>query len=119
MSKTILAVVDDMIFKSKIRAAAEQLDVEVKFPRSKESAIAAVDESPPKLIVADLQNQKLDTLELARELKADEKKREIVLVGFFSHVEIQLRNDAQAAGYDRVMPRSEFFANLAKILTGQ
>lgn len=117
MNKTVIAVVDDMIFKSKIRGAAEAVGVEVKFSRSKESAISDAHSITPAIIVVDLQNGSVDCLALAREIKGDEKLHEIQLLGFFSHVEVQLRNDAISAGYDRVVPRSEFSRDLAKILT--
>jgi len=39
MTKTVIAVVDDMFFASKIRATAEALGVNVSFPRSKEAVI--------------------------------------------------------------------------------
>jgi hypothetical protein len=55
---------------------------------------------------------------LARELKSDEQLRSIPLIGFFSHVETELQRSAQAAGFDRVMPRSAFTSNLAEILAG-
>ena len=116
MNKPVVAVVDDMIFKSKIRGAAEAIGVEVSFPRTKESAISAAREKSPQTIVVDLQNGRVDVLEFAREMKADEQLREIRLVGFFSHVEVQLRKDALEAGYDRVVPRSEFSRYLAEIL---
>jgi hypothetical protein len=39
------------------------------------------------------------------------------LLGFFSHVEVELQRQALAAGYDRVVPRSVFARDLGQILT--
>ena len=119
MNKTVLAVVDDMIFSSKIRAAAQALDINVRFPRSKESAVMDVKGMLPELIVVDLHSQRIDPLDLARELKADSTTQKSVLLGFYSHVETQLRNDALEAGYDHVVPRSAFVRDLEKILKGE
>ena len=58
-------------------------------------------------------------LELARQLKADANLHSVTLIGFFSHVETALQEAAEAAGYDRVMPRSAFTKNLAQILSGE
>jgi CheY-like chemotaxis protein len=116
MKRTVVAVVADMIFASKIRATAQAIEVDVSFPRTKERAIADSQEKTPELIVVDLQNEKIDALEFAREMKADEQLRRIHLLGFLSHVEVELRNEALKAGYDRVVPRSEFSRDLAKIL---
>lgn len=119
MNKTVLAVVDDMIFASKIRAVAQAVEVNVRFPRSRESAITDAKEMSPELIVVDLHSQRIDPLELARELKADAITRKSALLGFYSHVETQLRSDALEAGYDQVTPRSAFVRDLEKILTGE
>ena len=114
MSRVVIAVVDDMFFASKIRAAAEAVGVEVGFPRSKEALVEKAREA--RLILVDLHNQRLDAVELATELKADEQLRAIPLVGFFSHVETELQRKALAAGFDRVLPRSAFARDLPKIL---
>lgn len=117
MNRRILAVVDDMFFASKIRAAAEAVGVEISFPRSKEALVEKARESAPQLILVDLHNQKLDPVALAKELKGNEELGGIQLVGFFSHVETQLRQNALAAGFDQVLPRSVFSKDLPKILT--
>lgn len=119
MSRKIIAAVDDIFFASKIRAVAEHLGLTVQFVKSVPAAIEAVRQEIPSLIVADLHSQRCQPLELARELKADDELRSIPIIGFFSHVETALQITAQAAGYDRVMPRSAFSNNLARILNGE
>lgn len=114
MSKTIIAVVDDMFFAAKIRATAEALGVTILFPRSKQTLFEKLAETTPDLVLVDLHNQKLDPLDLARELKAS--AQHIPLLGFFSHVETELQRNAMAAGFDRVLPRSVFSKDLADIL---
>ena len=108
MSGVVIVVVDDMFFASKIRAVAEALGVEITFPRSKEAVIEKAREA--RLILVDLHNQKVDAVELAQELSG------VKLIGFYSHVETELRQKALAAGYDEVLPRSVFARDLAKIL---
>ena len=125
MTRTVIAVVDDMFFASKIRATAEALDVNVSFPRSKEALSGKLAQTqpdlvlpaliPPPLILIDLHNQKLDPLELAKEIKTLEST--VTILGFFSHVEVELQRNALSAGFDRVIPRSVFSRDLAEILT--
>jgi CheY-like chemotaxis protein len=118
MSGVIIAVVDDMFFASKIRAVAEAVGVEISFPRSREALLEKAREARPRLILVDLHNQKLDAVSLAKDLKADEGLREVPLVGFFSHVQTELRRNALDAGFDQVLPRSAFSKDLPNILTG-
>jgi CheY-like chemotaxis protein len=116
MSGVIIAVVDDMFFASKIRAVAEAVGVEISFPRSREALLEKAREAKPQLILVDLHNQKLDAVALAKDLKSDERLREVPLVGFFSHVQTELRRNALDAGFNQVMPRSAFARDLPKIL---
>ena len=118
MNKSVIAVVDDLFFASKIRGTAEELGVSARFARSVELMLEAAHRDRPSLIICDLHSQKVDPMELARHLKADEELRSIPLVGFFSHVQSELQRQAEAAGFDQVMPRSAFAKNLGEILSG-
>ena len=118
MSGTILAIVDDLFFASKIRGTAEELGVATTFARNLDAAIAAAHRDLPSLIICDLHAQKVDPMDLAKQLKADERLSSIPLLGFFSHVQTELQRQAEAAGFDRVMPRSAFTKHLAEILAG-
>ena len=62
-------------------------------------------------------DQKIDGVALAREFKANEELRAIPMVGFFSHVETELQRNAQAAGFDQVLPRSVFARDLQRIIS--
>lgn len=117
MSGLIIAVVDDMFFKSKIRAVAEAVGTEISFPRNKDALIQKAREAKPNLIIVDLHNEKIEPATLATELKADEDLRAIPLLGFFSHVQTELQRTALAAGFDQVIPRSVFARDLSKILS--
>src|ERR1041384_4712059 len=97
MSGVILAIVDDMFFKSKIRAVAEAVGTEISFPRNKDALFQKAREAKPQLIIVDLHNQKIEPATLATELKADEELRAIPLLGFFSHVETEIGRNALAA----------------------
>lgn len=116
MSRYVIAAVDDMFFASKIRATAEYLALEIRFPRSADALVAAAREDPPSLIIVDLHSQRCEPFSLAERLKADEETRVIPLLGFFSHVQTALERRAKESGFDRVMPRSAFTKNLSEIL---
>ena len=109
MAKTVLAVVDDMFFKAKIRAVAEAVGAQISFPRTKEALLEKAPQAD--LVIVDLQNEKIDPLSLPPELGA------VRMLGFFSHVEVELQRRAVAAGYQQVMPRSVFTRDLAAILS--
>lgn len=117
MTRTLIAVVDDLFFASKIRGTAEQFGVTVSFPRRLDALMAAALRDQPQLIICDLHATRIDPIELAKQLKADERLRAIPLIGFFSHVQTELQQQAEQAGFDRVMPRSAFTARLPDIVS--
>ena len=118
MTRTVVAVVDDLFFASKIRGTAEQLGLAVSFPRTIAALVETALRDRPGLIVCDLHSQRIDPLVLARTLKADTRFQHIRLLGFFSHVQTELQRAAEAAGFDRVIPRSAFTKHLPEILSG-
>jgi CheY-like chemotaxis protein len=118
MPRNIVAVVDDLFFASKIRGTAEELGVATSFARDVDSILQAARRDPPSLIICDLHSQRVDPMELARRLKADELLRSIPLLGFFSHVQTELQRHAADAGFDQIVPRSAFSKNLGEILSG-
>jgi CheY-like chemotaxis protein len=107
-----------MFFAAKIRTTAEHLGVEVVFPRSLDALTEAAKEAAPALVIVDLHLQRYDPFAVALRFKEDEALRETPLVGFFSHVRIELQTRAAGAGFDRVLPRSAFTKRLPEILLG-
>jgi CheY-like chemotaxis protein len=118
MEENIIAVVDDLFFAAKIRGTAEELGITARFARNIDAMLDAARRDRPSLIICDLHSQKIDPLDLAKQLKADEQLRSIPLLGFFSHLQTELKHQAEDAGFDRALPRSAFSKHLSEILTG-
>ncbi|MDT7604982.1 MAG: hypothetical protein QOF61_2979 [Acidobacteriota bacterium] len=116
MKRRVLAAVDDIFFASKIRAAAESAGVDFESARTVESAIEKAKANTPSVVIADLHSERCDPFALAEALKADADLHDVPLIGFFSHVQTELRDRALAAGFDRVLARSAFSSQLINIL---
>ena len=112
----ILAVVDDLMFTSKIRTAANQLGVTVTFARSADAARAEMQKGAPSMVILDLNNARSDPLGFVRSMKANPELASVPTVGFVSHVQTDLINAARQAGVDEILARSAFTAQLADIL---
>jgi CheY-like chemotaxis protein len=112
----ILAILDDLMFSSKIKTTAKPLGVTVSFARSRDGALAEMRQSPPALVIFDLNNPRTDPLGIVAEMKADPALASIPTLGFVSHVQTELIEAARAAGVGDVMARSLFTARLADIL---
>jgi PleD family two-component response regulator len=116
MARRVLAAVEDLLFRSKISETADALGIEAGFPRSPKRLLEALRESPPDLLVLDLNAARFEPLELLRTVKSDEITTQIPTVGFLSHVQRDLAVAAKEAGCDRVMARSAFTRDLPGIL---
>jgi len=118
MARRLLAAVEDLLFKSKISETADQLGIEARFPRSQKRLLDALRESPPDLLVLDLNSSRFEPLELLQTVKSEAVTRQVSTLGFLSHVQKDLAVAAKEAGCDRVMARSAFTRDLPKILAG-
>jgi CheY-like chemotaxis protein len=114
-SKKVLAVLEDLFFTVKINEAAKRAGLPITFLKSEHDVLEQA-KTQPALIILDINFQGVDPLSLIRKLKADEQTKRINLIGYLSHVQGELKLQAQEAGCDMVMPRSAFSQNLPQIL---
>jgi PleD family two-component response regulator len=112
----ILAIVDDLMFTSKIKTAANQLGVPIVFARSKEAALDEMRKRAPTRVIFDLNSARTDPLGIVGAMKQDPALASLPTVGFVSHVRADVINAARQAGVDEVMARSAFTERLAEIL---
>jgi PleD family two-component response regulator len=112
----ILAILDDLLFTSKIKTTAAQLGIPVSFARSSAAALAGMRSQPPALVILDLNNPRTDPLGTVASMKADPALAGIPTVGYASHVQIDIIDAAKRAGVDDVLARSAFTQRLNDIL---
>lgn len=112
----ILAILDDLLFTSKMRATAKQIGATLTVAKSRESALAEMRANAPALVILDLNNPRTDPLGIVAEMKGDPSLESIATVGFVSHVHTELIDAARKAGVGDVMARSMFAERLPQIL---
>jgi CheY-like chemotaxis protein len=112
---SIVAVVDDLFFASKIGETAKRAGVTVNFARS-EAAVLEFAPQKPALIIVDLNLTGFKPLPLISKLKSHPDLQATTVLAFVSHVQGDLKLKAHKAGCDVVLARSSFSQNLAQIL---
>jgi PleD family two-component response regulator len=112
----ILAILDDLLFTSKMRATAKHVGATLSVAKSREAALAEMRASTPALVILDLNNPRVDPLGIVAEMKGDPALAGIATVGFVSHVQTELIDAARKAGVGDVMARSLFAERLPQIL---
>ena len=113
----IAILVDDMFFAAKIRAAAQNAARDVQSVRSLEQLEKMLDD-PPSMVIVDLNSERLDGVGAIEILKSKPMMKGIPIIGFLSHVQVDLKQAAEAAGCDYVIPRSMFSMKLPDIAGG-
>lgn len=113
--RKVLAVVDDLLFTVKISDAAKRAGLDAEFLKSEKDLLEKAKEQP-LLIILDLNANSVNPLKLIGKLKGNGDFKNISLIGFLSHVQGELKMQAQEAGANMVMARSAFSQNLQQIL---
>jgi PleD family two-component response regulator len=113
--KRILAVVSDLFFSVKLTDAAKRNGLAIEFIKQHDEVLDKAQDERPALIIFDLNFEDAEPLKLISELKGSSQTKGISLIGYLSHVQGELKLQAQEAGCDMVMARSAFSQNLPQI----
>ncbi|HWC97098.1 MAG TPA: hypothetical protein VG456_10120 [Candidatus Sulfopaludibacter sp.] len=114
MQKRVLAVVSDLFFSVKLTDAAKRSGLALEFVKEPELVLEKAQEKP-SLIIFDLNFEAAEPLKLIAKLKGKSETKGISLIGYLSHIQAELKMQAQDAGCDMVLARSAFSQNLPLI----
>jgi CheY-like chemotaxis protein len=112
----VVALVSDLMFGSRIREAAARLELQVRSARDPEALLLACRAEAPALVLADLDDARVQPLQAIRSLRQDPELRALTVIGFVSHVDAERAAAAQAAGCTRVLSRGAFVQELPRLL---
>ncbi|HMC59440.1 MAG TPA: hypothetical protein VKJ01_09635 [Candidatus Solibacter sp.] len=113
-SKRVLAVVSDLFFSVKLSEAAKRNGLALEFVKDAGEVLEKAKEKP-QLIVFDLNFDAVNPLTLIASLKASSETKGISLIGYLSHIQGELKMQAQEAGCDMVLARSALSQNMLQI----
>ena len=105
----IIGLCSDLFFKAKIRTLINHTNHELIFVNSVKELKSEIDKESCKLIV-DLNFKKFDIFNELNKLDSD-----VQIISFFSHVDINLKNNAKSFS-SVIYPRSVFFEKFLEII---
>lgn len=113
----VLALVSDLMMQSQVGGAAQRAGVQLIIANHQSQLLAKAAEGASELVVVDLSHPGIDPARLMLELKPllDPATRTLA---FGPHVHKPLLEAAAAAGFDAVMSRGQFHANMDQLLSG-
>jgi CheY-like chemotaxis protein len=110
----VVVYMDDLMFLSRIRAAAAGQGVPVVSVRNVPDLVEACRRGA-RLVLVDL-DARLPAIEAIAAVKTEESLADLPIVGFFSHVHPERGHEARAAGCTWALPRSAFVRQLEGLL---
>ena len=115
----MIALVDDLMFASRIQEAARPVGAAVVRVGGPEALVARCREAPPRLVILDLDADRLEPLRALAALGGDPALRPLRVVGYVSHVDVERAEAARSAGCAEVMARGRFVKELPGLVAGE
>lgn len=109
---SIIAFMDDLMFLSRIREAAEPGGLRVQAVRTPATLVETCRIGRPSIVFMDLDSRRLASFEAIAALRSDPEVSTIPVVGFLGHTETERAQQARQAGCTRVLTRGAFVTEL-------
>lgn len=114
MNGLVLYCAADLVWGTRIKAAAEDVGVQARPVRSAEMLAARLADSSPTGLIVDLEAEA--AMDVLARLRADPRGEGVRVVAYGPHVEEGKFSAARAAGADMVMARGAFDRQLPSLL---
>jgi CheY-like chemotaxis protein len=116
MNRKVLVLVDDLFWKTKIDHAVRSAQAATPVFLSDPAELSGTaDAETTCAVLVDLAMRK-EPFEAIASLKKKPKTKHIPVIGYHEHVRKDLKEKAEKAGCDQVLPRSTFSQNLADLV---
>jgi len=109
-----LYLTTDLMFSSRVAGAANAAGVKLADYGSVGKILELARETPPRVVVVDMDAPKLDIADFVTQLKQLEPPPAVVAYG--SHVHVAKLEAASAAGCDAVLTRGQFNSQMVEVL---
>ena len=115
MNKTVLALVDDLFWRTKIDHAVRSGQARALFVSNPSELAASADPATVGVIIVDL-SMRNEPFQAIAAVKKNAKTKGIAVVGYYEHVRKDLLEKGTQAGCDEVLPRSSFSQHLGDLV---
>ena len=113
---TVLVIVDDLFFSTKIGETVRQLGGKPLFVAEAGEIPDDPEGGPPAAIIVDLDLSRTDAVGVIAHLRDSEATRDTPMMAYGRHTRPEAFVRARAAGCERAVPRSEFVKRLPEFI---
>jgi PleD family two-component response regulator len=114
--KTILVGVTDIFFYTKVRDAMISKGYKIERARTQQDIADKASATSPSAVILNLNDETLDAFQALETLKADTQLKNLPILAFANHEEVDTFNRARALGVTKIVSRNEFSARLKDLL---
>jgi PleD family two-component response regulator len=107
-NKTILVVVNDVFFYTKLRDALKPQGFTLEKARVQGEILQKADALKPAAVILNLNDESLDAFQALTDLKTDDRYKTIPVLAFINHDEVDNWKRAQQLGVTKIVSRNEF-----------
>ncbi len=113
----VLALVPDLLFGSRVQGALAAAGEQLELLADEQQLRARLAAGPtPDVLIIDLTDVELDVAGIVESLLAGSALAGTRTLGFYSHVDVDVRERAERAGFDLVVPRSRMAREGAQLV---
>jgi hypothetical protein len=115
----VLALVPDLLFGSRLQGALAAAGEDLELLSGEAPLRQRLNAGPaPAVLIVDLTDDRLGGAEILRSLLDAGELDGVRTLGFYSHVDVDARENAEHAGFDLIVPRSRMAREGAALVAG-
>lgn len=119
MARSVLLGIPDLMLSSRVNTVARSLGIPATATFTPHDLLSKAHGEESSLLLIDLDAGQLDPVESIRNLREDMHTTTMKVVGFMAKPTDTARAEAQNAGCNLVLSRSQFIESLTEILEGK
>ncbi|HST54441.1 MAG TPA: hypothetical protein VLJ42_00915 [Solirubrobacteraceae bacterium] len=112
----VLALIPDLLFGSRVQSALTQSGHEVELIGDPARVRGQLGDAGVSVLVVDLTNEQLDGAALVGDLGRERLLHGVKTLGFYAHVDVEVRERAEQAGFSLVVARSRMAREGAELV---
>ena len=115
-NKTILVVVSDVFFYTKLRDALKPQGYLLEKARTQDEVSEKAGALRPAAVILNINDETLDAFKALEALKGDDRSKTIPVLAFANHEEVDNWRRAQQLGVAKIVSRNEFSARTLQLV---
>jgi PleD family two-component response regulator len=114
--RTILVGVTDIFFYTKVRDAMMSKGYKIERARTQQDIADKASATPPSAVILNMNDETLNAFQALETLKADTRLKNLPILAFANHEEVDTFHRARTLGVTKIVSRNEFSARLKDLV---